>query len=197
MIIVEGLGRPVQPGPEHGSERSVYGERMQLVDLHAAAEPYWEELIAGEQEPFGAVGAQLRWRDKTHNIGIREDDGRLVAAGGVVLADVQVAEGPVFQVAGLGGVIVTRSARGRGLANVLVQRLVDVCGELGVERAMLFCRAQLVPLYAKFGFLAIEAPVRAEQPTGPIEMPMPAMLRALSAEASWPAGAVRLLGEPF
>src|ERR1700675_1823484 len=114
---------------------------MQLVELDRFGGPYWDELIAGEHEPFGGIGEQLVWRDKTRNVGIREDDGRLVAAGGLVLAEVQVGQELSFQVAGLGGVIVTRSARGRGLARLLVGRLIEVAGELDAGRAMLFCRA--------------------------------------------------------
>ena len=87
---------------------------MNLVELDAVAEPYWDELIAGEREPFGAVGETLAWREKERTIGLREPDGRLVAGAGAVLADVDVAPGRSFAVVGLGGLIVTREARGRG-----------------------------------------------------------------------------------
>jgi predicted GNAT family N-acyltransferase len=170
---------------------------MRLVELDRRSEPYWDELIAGEHEPFGSVGEQMVWRDKTRNVGVREDDGRLVAAGGVVLAEVKVGQEPSFQVAGLGGLIVTRSARGRGLARLLAVRLLEIAGELEVERAMLFCRPELTSLYAQFGFITIEAPVWVDQPEGRVEMPMPAMWSALGGNAYWPPGRVDLLGEPF
>jgi predicted N-acetyltransferase YhbS len=170
---------------------------MQLVELDTLAEPYWEELVAGEHEPFGSIGARLFWREKTRNIGVRDDDGRLMAAAGAVLADVEVGECPPFQVAGLGGLIVTRSARGRGLARLLVGQFLVIAGEFGVERAMLFCLPRLMPLYAGFGFAPIEAPVWADQPDGRIEMPLAAMWKPLGGEASWPAGRVELSGEPF
>lgn len=170
---------------------------MRLVELDRRSEPYWDELIAGEHEPFGSVGEQLMWRDKTRNVGVREDDGRLVAAAGTVLAEVKVGQEPSFQVAGLGGLIVTRSARGRGLARLLAVRLLEIAGELKVERAMLFCRPELTSLYAQFGFITIEAPVWVDQPAGRVEMPMPAMWSALGGNAGWPPGRVDLLGEPF
>lgn len=170
---------------------------MQLVELDKRSQPYWDELIAGEHEPWGSIGEQLVWRDKTRNIGVREDDGRIVAAGGVVLADVQVGREPSLHVAGLGGLIVTRSARGRGLARLLSVRLLEIAGELEVERAMLFCRPELTSLYARFGFVTIEAPVWVDQPEGRVEMPMPAMWSALGGDARWPPGRVDLLGEPF
>jgi GNAT superfamily N-acetyltransferase len=170
---------------------------MRLVELDRLSEPYWDELIAGEREPFGGIGESLIWRDKTRNIGVRADDGRLVAAGGAVLAEVQVEQEPPFQVVGLGGLIVTRSARGRGLARLLSQRLLELAGEFEAQRAMLFCLPNLMPLYGKFGFVPIDAPVWADQPGGRIEMPLPAMWSALSNDAGWPSGRVQLLGEPF
>ncbi len=170
---------------------------MRMVELDGLSGGCWEELVAGEPEPFGSVGASLFWREKTRNVGVREDDGRLVAAAGTVLAELRVGEGPLLQVAGLGGLIVTRSARGRGLGRLLFQRLLELAGELDVERAMLFCRPQLMSLYGKFGFVAIDAPVWADQPGGRIEMPLPAMWRVLGSDAGWPGGRVDLLGEPF
>jgi predicted N-acetyltransferase YhbS len=170
---------------------------MQLVELDRFAAPFWEELVAGEHEPFGGIGEDLVWRDKTRNIGIREDDGRLVGAAGAVLAEVKIEQEPPFEVVGLGGLIVTRDARGRGLARVLCQNLIEVAGEFGVPRAMLFCLPKLMLLYREFGFTGIDAQVWAEQPGGRIEMPLKAMWKALDGEAGWPCGRVELQGEPF
>jgi predicted N-acetyltransferase YhbS len=170
---------------------------MRLVELDRLSEPYWEELVAGEHEPFGGIGENLVWRDKTRNIGVREDDGRLVAAAGMVLAEVRIGQELPFEVAGLGGLIVTHSARGRGLARMLCQSLIELADELEVRRAMLFCLPKLMPLYREVGFVAINAPVWADQPGGRIEMPMSAMWKALDRQADWPAGRVELLGEPF
>jgi predicted GNAT family N-acyltransferase len=170
---------------------------MRVVELDSLPEPSWEELIAGEHQPFGPVGANLRWREKTRNVGVREDDGRLVAAAGAVLAEVIVGQEPPFAVAGLGGLIVTRRARGRGLVRLLFKRLLELAEELEAQRAMLFCRPELMALYGEFGFVAIDAPVWADQPDGRIEMPLPAMWRALGGETDWPSGPVELLGEPF
>lgn len=170
---------------------------MRVVELDRVSEPYWEELIAGELEPFGGIGETLTWRDKTRNIGIRESGGRLVAAAGAVLAEVKVGQEAPFQVVGLGGLIVTRSARGRGLARVLSARLLEIAREFEVPRAMLFCMPELMARYEELGFVPIEAPVWADQPGGRIEMPMSAMWASLGAEVGWPAGRVELVGEPF
>lgn len=170
---------------------------MQVVELDRLSEPYWEELVAGEHEPFGGIGEQLVWRDKTRTVGVREDDGRLVAAAGVVLAEVKVGHESPFEVAGLGGLIVTRSARGRGLARLLCRRVLELACEFEAQRAMLFCLPKLMPVYRGFGFVQIDGPVWAGQPGGQIEMPLPAMWSPLSSNAIWPSGRVELLGEPF
>jgi predicted N-acetyltransferase YhbS len=170
---------------------------MRLVELDRLAERDWEELVAGEHEPFGDIGEQLVWRDKTRNVGVRDDNGRLLAAGGLVLAEVRVGRQSPFEVVGIGGVIVTRTARGRGIARLLVQRLLELAGDTGVQRAVLFCLPGLTSLYSKFGFALIESEVWADQPTGRIEMPLSAMWRAFSSDASWPTGRVELMGEPF
>jgi GNAT superfamily N-acetyltransferase len=170
---------------------------MRVVDLDSVSESYWEELAAGEPEPFGGVGGTLTWREKTRNIGIREDDGRLVAAAGAVLAEVEVGQEPPFQVVGLGGLIVTRTARGRGLARVLSVRLLEIAREFEVKRAMLFCMPELMSRYEELGFAPIDAPVWVDQPGGRVEMPMRAMWASLGEGVGWPPGRVELVGEPF
>jgi len=170
---------------------------MRLVELDPKAEPYWEEMLAGEQEPWGGVGEQLSWRDKTRNIGLRDDDGSLLAAGGVVLAELHTATHPPFAVAGLGGLVVRTSARGRGLVRQLAEPLLELARELPAERAMLFCRPSLMALYGGFGFREITDAVWVQQPGGQIQMPLSAMWRPLREGAEWPPGELYLDGEPF
>lgn len=174
-----------------------YRGAVELVELDAVTESYWAELVAGEHEPFGGVGEALAWRDKDRNIGLREPDGRLVAAAGAVLVDVEVASAPSFQVVGLGGLIVTRRARGRGLLRVLLDPLLAIAGEMGPDRAMLFCADGLVDLYRRHQCEEITSPVWADQPHGRIEMPLRAMWRPLREGARWPPGRVEVRGLPF
>jgi predicted GNAT family N-acyltransferase len=175
---------------------SNYRSPVRLVELDRVTEGDWRQVIAGEPQPWGRVGEALQWREKTHNIGLRDEEGELVALAGLVLADVR-AGGATLEVAGIGGVIVTRAARGRGLARVLIERALQIARELEVERAMLFCLPENVGLYARFGFQLIEQPVFAQQPRGLIEVPMRAMWKPLTSSASWPSGRIEVLGEPF
>jgi predicted GNAT family N-acyltransferase len=167
-----------------------------LVELEKVTDEDLQQVIAGEPEPWGGIGERLRWRAKTHNLGLRDDAGDLVALAGLVLAEVRVADASLL-VAGIGGVIVTRAARGRGLSHVLIERLLQLAEELGAEWAMLFCLPANVGLYAGFGFQLIQEPVFVQQPSGMMEIPLHAMWRPLTSTAEWPQGRVELLDEPF
>jgi GNAT superfamily N-acetyltransferase len=169
---------------------------MRLIELDTVTDEDWRQVIAGEPEPWGGVGETLRWREQTHQLGVLDGVGHLLALAGLVLADVE-AGGTRLEVAGVGGVFVTRAARGRGLARLMIERLLELAVELGAERAMLFCRPANVGLYAKFGFELITAPVSARQPGGSVRMPMRAMWKPLSDGVRWPKGEVEVLGEPF
>ena len=173
-----------------------YCVQVRLVELDRVTDSDWQRVIAGEPQPFGVVGEELQWREKSHNLGLCDDAENLVALAGLVRAEVRVADARL-QVVGIGGVIVTRAARGRGFARVLIERLLQMAPELGPERAMLFCLPANIGLYTKFGFQLIEEPVWAQQPGGLVKIPMCAMWRPLTRTASWPGGKIELLDEPF
>jgi predicted GNAT family N-acyltransferase len=170
---------------------------MEPVELTNVTAADWAELIAGEEEPWGRVGEALQWRNKDRHVGLRTPDGRMAAAGGAVIAAVEVEGADGFDVVGIGSVFVTSSLRGRGLTGGLLQMLLGLAETMGPNRAMLFCRPELVRLYARFGFDEITAPVWADQPDGRIEMPMRAMWRPLRGGGSWPPGRVDVSGLPF
>jgi predicted GNAT family N-acyltransferase len=170
---------------------------MEFVELDALTERDWDDVVDGEHQPFGAQGAQLAWRLKDRHFALRDDDGRLAALAALVTVAVEIERVGSFDTVGLGGVIVTRSERGRGLMAQVVAPVLALAERMGPEHAMLFCRPELVAVYGRLGFEEIAAPVWAEQPTGPIEMPMRAMWRALRAGAAWPPGRVDVRGLPF
>jgi GNAT superfamily N-acetyltransferase len=169
---------------------------VHLQELDSLTEADWEQVVAGEPEPFGGVGEELKYRRKSRYLGLRDDAGKLVGLAGLVPVEARVG-GARLWVAGIGSVIVTRAARGRGLARVLIERALEIAPELGSELAMLFCLPANIGLYSKFGFQLIETPVWAHQPGGAIEMPLRAMWMPLTSSARWPPGSVELPGEPF
>ena len=157
----------------------------------------WVDLTDREVEAFGSAAAGLVWRPKDRNVGLRDPDGRLMAVAGATLADVEVDGAGTFAVVGLGGLIVRREGRGRGLGVTLMDGLVRMARGLGPELAMIFCRDELGPLYVRRGYTEITEAVWVDQPGGRIQMPLVAMWRPVHGRPVWPAGRVDVRGLPF
>jgi GNAT superfamily N-acetyltransferase len=170
---------------------------VELVELAELTEHDWAGLIDGEDQPWGALGEQLQWREKDRYVGLRGGDGRLLAVAGAAIAEVVVEQAGSFQVVGLGGLFVTRSARGRGFIAKLAGPLLQIAADMGPDRAMIFCRPELLATYRRLAFAEIPDPVRVDQPDGRVEMPLAAMWRGLRDGASWPTGRVDVRGLPF
>ncbi|MGN6869585.1 MAG: GNAT family N-acetyltransferase [Solirubrobacteraceae bacterium] len=169
---------------------------MEFVELGSLSVGDWLGLVGHERAPFGPASAGLTFRPKDRHIGARNDAGRLVAVVGAAIATVEVVGYGQFDVVGLGGFIIHREARGSGLAGQLMDRMTPLVESMGPDRAMLFCEPDLMRLYARKGYTPIPAKVSADQPDGRIEVPIPAMWRALR-PTHWPAGVVELHGPPF
>ncbi len=171
---------------------------MEAIELEAVGSEQWDAVIDGEETPWGAAGTDLSWAPKTRHVGVLDTGGRPLALAGTMVARVRVEGGEPFDVVGIGGVIVTRSRRGEGLSTPLLEAVMSLARALGPERAMLFCGDALTGLYAGHGFRLIDASVTADQPDGPITVPMRAMWAPLDVDvADWPPGEVAVLGEPF
>jgi GNAT superfamily N-acetyltransferase len=156
----------------------------------------WRELEGDEPHPWGGGAEDLSWAEKQRHVGVTGEHGELLAVAAALVAE--VAAGPsTFEVVGIGGVIVRPGDRGRGLARLVIEGILEIARELGPDRAMLFCREPLVALYERFGFRMIDARVTAAQPGGRIAMPLRAMWAPLREGVAWPAGEVAVAGEPF
>jgi GNAT superfamily N-acetyltransferase len=153
----------------------------------------WGALVAGEHDPFGLAGETIEWRDKTHHT-VQYEGERPIGHVGLLVAPVQ-AGAEAFDVVGVGGVIITRSHRGRGLLRPLLE--AALARDLGPERALLWCSTANAAIYARLGFVEIGAPVTVEQPAGPLEVPIPTMWKPLRDGVTWPEGDVRVPGLPF
>ena len=166
---------------------------MELVELPGMTPEGRAELAAGEAHPFGVN--DLQWRESDRYLALR-DEGRLVAAAGLVVAAVE-AGGEVFDVVGVGGVIVARPHRGKGLMRRVIEAAMVRAEQLGPAFAMLFCSVANSRRYARFGFREIAAAVTADQPGRTVQMGEVGMWRPLRPGAAWPEGPVRVRGLPF
>ncbi|WP_338120052.1 GNAT family N-acetyltransferase [Streptomyces sporangiiformans] len=154
-----------------------------------------DEITGGAVDPSRVAATGLTWLDKDVHFGIKLL-GRLVAHAGLVQVPLSV--GAVrLQVAGLGGVIVAPGLRGQGLARLVATAAMEHAHGLGIERGLLFCWPDLIPLYERLGWQVLPDDVLVQQPDGPVRMPLRAMWTPLVDGAEWPAGQARLLSLPM
>jgi predicted GNAT family N-acyltransferase len=170
---------------------------VDLVDLGRLTEEQYAELVGDEVDPWGAAGVTLDWRAKDRHVVVRDDCARLVAAAGLVEAEVQFGERPPVPVVGIGGVIVSAPHRRRGYGQRVIAAAIRRAQEMGPDVAMLFCRPALVERYRGHGFAEVPGPVLVDQPSGAVEMPWVTMWRPLKHGATFGDGIVKLHGLPF
>jgi len=91
--------------------------------------------------------------DKIGHVVLR-DGGSLVAHAGWLPIEITIDARPVLAV-GLGGVLVHRSCRGRGLGAVIVTAAMERMRELGRPMGLLFCHQDRVAFYERLGWRAV------------------------------------------
>jgi GNAT superfamily N-acetyltransferase len=167
---------------------------VQFGDLHPEQRA---ELWGDDPDPFEMAGDRLYWQPKRRHVGLEDHAGRLVAAAGLVTTRVQAGGGPPREAIGLGGVIVARPHRGRGLARQIVGEALALGATLGPDLAMLFCLPSRMGLYERLGFSEIAPPVLVHQPSGAVPVALVVMWRTIRPGATLPTGRVSVLTLPF
>jgi predicted GNAT family N-acyltransferase len=172
---------------------------VELIEFGRLSDEQYAELVGDEDDPWGAGEVNLEWMPKDHHVAVRDDDGRLLAAAGLVVVEVQFGAQAPIPVVGVGGVIVTLAHRGRGFGRLVISEALIRAEAMGPEIAMLFCSAENARLYQRHGFAEVPGPVLADQPDGIVEISGPgvAMWRPLKAGARPPDGIVKVNGLPF
>lgn len=169
---------------------------MEMIEFGEVTDEHRLALEGDEHDPFDAAGATQQFRGKELHVGLRTDDGRLVASAGLTTAAVEVG-GERFDVVGLGGVIVAAPYRGQGLARQVVEAAAARSRAMGPEFIVLFCHANRMGLYERLGFEVIEGTVLVKQPGGYEPIEQRTMWRALTPGASWPSGRLVIHTLPF
>lgn len=153
------------------------------------------ELSEGERDPFEIEGAGLTFAPKEHFVLALEGE-RPVASAGWLAREVRVGDRDVAA-ACLGGVLVRRSRRGRGLSRVVSMEAMAHAAQAGRTHGVLLCRHPVQPLWAHLGWTEIRDEVTYTDPDGERrKWPLVAMTRSLSGQP-WPRGRVDLGGLPF
>ncbi len=172
-------------------------EPLDLVEVGALTLRDWVELTERDPDAFGHAGEGLVWRPKDRHVCLRDQDGRLVAAGGATVVAVEVGD-ERLDVVGMGSLIVHRELRGTGAMTRVSDAMARLAESLGPDHAMIFCLPRLTDMHRARDYRVIDAPVTVDQPDGRVVMTQTAMWRPLrSGAALWPAGPVAVQGLPF
>jgi predicted GNAT family N-acyltransferase len=170
---------------------------VEVIEFGRLSHEQYAALVGDEDDPWNAAElGLLEWLPKDHHVGVRDDDGGLLAVAGLVVVTVQFGAQSPIPVVGVGGVIVTASHRGQGLGQRVISGALRRAEAMGPEFAVLFCRAALAGLYRRHGFAEVTAPVFVEQPDRIVEI-SGAMWRPLRAGARLPDGTIKVNGPPF
>jgi predicted N-acetyltransferase YhbS len=169
---------------------------MEVTEFGLLTDKLRHEVEGNEPDPFDSAGARLSYRPKERHVGLRDEEGSLVACTGMLVLEVE-AGGQRFPVVGIGGVIVAARFRGRGLAREVVGLALDRARALGPDHALLFCREDRRGLYVKLGFADVADEVLVQQPTGYEPMELLTMWKALHDGRPWPAGQLVVDSLPF
>jgi GNAT superfamily N-acetyltransferase len=170
---------------------------VELIEFGRLSDEQYAELAGDEDDPWDAAEFGLEWLPKDHHVAVRDDDGRLLAAAGLVVVEVEFGAQPRVPVVGVGGVIVTASHRGRGLGRQVISEALGRAEAMGPGIAMLFCRAESAGLYRRHGFAEVRGPVLVDQPDGVVELSGVTMWRPLKPGERLPDGIVKVNGLPF
>ena len=169
---------------------------MEVVDLPDFGPDDYAKIVDGELDPYGTDHLNIDWREKSGHVGLM-DDRRLIGHAGWVPARARAAAGQIVEVVGLGGVMVHREYRGKGVGQGLVVGAMKKMHELQSPIGMLFCRTERVRFYERMGWHPIEGRITADQSDGLVEVPLVACWTPLVAGASLPATELHIEGLPF
>jgi predicted N-acetyltransferase YhbS len=173
---------------------------VELVKLGALSSEDWRQLEGDEADPWDArrMPFRLNWRPKDKHVVIRGDDGRLIAAAGVLIAEIEIEGGAHVEVVGLGSVIVAAAHRGEGVGARVIAEALRMAETLGPDITLLFCQPDRAGLYTRYGFFEVTDPVLVPSPDGgQVTMPIVTMWKPLREGAVLPRGQVTLVGDPF
>jgi predicted N-acetyltransferase YhbS len=169
---------------------------VEVIELTDFGPEEYGQIVDGEVDPYGTDHLGMDWREKSSHVALVEK-GRIIAHAGWVPAHLRATSGKRVQVVGLGGVMVHRDHRGGGLGHRLVAAATERMGRLGPPVGMLFCRTQRVPFYESLGWHPTKQRVTADQPGGPVVVPLVTCWTPLADGGTLPSSELHVEGLPF
>ncbi len=153
------------------------------------------ELEEWFQKQFGHLPYQWAWGTLNWYV-LGRNDHELIGCLGILKRTVSIAERRV-QVGGIAGVITHPEWRRRGVASALLKEaVVFIERSLGREFALLLCRDEIIPVYARVGWKRVKGPTWFSQPSGKRLYPGATMVYQCG-QRVWPPGPIDLCGLPW
>jgi len=151
----------------------------------------------GRIRPLALPADSYRWTASTWSV-LAKTDTHVVAHAGIAYRVIQVGELRV-PVAAIGGVMTLPDWRHRGYARAVLANATAFAGlQLWAPFAVVICPAEDTAFYEHIGWRVAEAPIRCEQPEGPVQLAREiALYLACQGEAAWPSGPIDLRGTPW
>jgi aminoglycoside 2'-N-acetyltransferase I len=169
--------------------------RVEVVDGDAG----WPLAEALDHEVYSPeVMAKVVWRDVVwahadKRVLVWLED-RVVGHAGLFRRE-GLSSGASAHIRGIGGVMTSISARGKGIASAAMAHAAQLMRDEGADFGLLFCEPHNVKLYERLGWRVFEGEVFCEQPPARIRFDiMPAMILPLR---TMPHGMIDLCGLPW
>ena len=124
---------------------------------------HWSEEYFGEVAVSkGLAKAPVHWRL------ILEECGEMLSAVALTEMALEI-DGESQTLGAVGGLLTPKPLQGLGYGNALMERTeAFIFRDLNLPGAILFCLPELVPFYARRGWLAVDHPVTLEQKAGSV-----------------------------
>lgn len=169
-----------------------------LIEIEVSASYPLEvkrDLAGGEEDPSRTHGYKLSWRPTETHVFVSAD-GEKKCHVGLVRQTIEISGTPL-EIAGIGGVLVRSGERGHGYGRAAMDAAEAFAArEWNVRFMLLFCREALRSWYDALGYRKVLAATWADQPTGPIVLPLESMWKSLNS-TQWPTGDVHLHSRPW
>mgnify|MGYP006279301363 FL=1 len=171
------------------------GIRIQIKRKDELSRAHRDIVSEWADEVFGADMDRFIWAEPDWHLLVRHYS-RVVSHLALLRRQVRV-NGDTLTVGGVGTVMTPRPWRGQGLASMALRRAERFIAEaLCADFGLLFCAPEMVPFYARSGWVEVTGPVHVEQPEGKRVWPERTMVFPCSRRA-WPGGPVELCNPPW
>jgi GNAT superfamily N-acetyltransferase len=119
-------------------------------------------------------------------------------AGRLAILDRRVSAGGVIvRVGGISGVATKPEFRHRGVASALLSGAAEFMRhELSLDFALLLCRREVSPVYAKLGWISVDGPTLFSRGGVTATYAHDTMILPL-ADKEWPSGLIDMMGLPW